>query len=79
MKNKFILDACCSNRMFWLNKKHPNTLYIDIREEEKGLCPERHEFHIKPDMLADYRNLPFENNKFKLIIWDPPHIVTNQE
>ena len=36
MKDKFILDACCGGRMFWENKKHPNTIYIDNRLKEKG-------------------------------------------
>ncbi len=36
MENKYILDACCGGKCFWFNKKHPNTLYIDIRKEEKG-------------------------------------------
>jgi|GEM_PF-4955529 len=36
LEGKFILDACCGSRMFWFNKKHPNTLYMDIREYDKG-------------------------------------------
>jgi len=33
---KFILDACCSVKAMWYNKKHPNTVYIDIRKEPSG-------------------------------------------
>lgn len=73
--NKLVLDACCGGRTFWLDKEHPNTLYIDIRDEDEGLCPERKNFKIKPDMQLDFRNLPFPDNHFKLIVWDPPHIV----
>ena len=29
MENKFILDACCGSRMFWFDKKQPNTLLIN--------------------------------------------------
>lgn len=58
----------------WFNKAHPQTLYIDIREAEKGLCPERPEFCVKPDMIADFRDLPFPDKSFKLVAWDPPHI-----
>ena len=76
--DKKILDACCSNRMFWLDKKNKDTLYIDIREEQKGYCEERDNFDIKPDMIADYRDLPFKDKTFKHIVWDPPHVKTKQ-
>lgn len=61
--------------MFWFDKHHPNTLYIDNREEERGLCPERPNFCVKPDMIMDFRDLSqFGEKRFKLIVWDPPHI-----
>jgi hypothetical protein len=70
--SKFILDACCSGRMMWFDKKHPNAIYIDIREEEKGLSSRRPEFCVKPDMIMDFRDLKFPDKSFKLIAWDPP-------
>ena len=73
--DKIILDACCGGKTFWLDKQHPNTIYIDIRTENKGYCPERPNFNIKPDIIADFRNLPFPDKKFKLIMWDPPHFI----
>ena len=30
---KFILDVTCGGRSMWFNKKHPNAIYTDIREE----------------------------------------------
>lgn len=60
--------------MMWFDKAHPAALYIDIREAEKGLCPERPGFCVKPDMVADFRDLPFPDRSFKLVAWDPPHI-----
>ena len=76
MKKAFILDACCGNKMFWFNKKHPNTLYIDIRQKQKGLINQRPNFDIKPDKIMDFRNLKFSNKSFKLVVWDPPHMKT---
>ena len=76
MKDKFILDACCGGRMMWFNKKHPNTIYIDIRREEKGLCKERPNFEVNPDKIMDFTNLEFPDKKFKLVVWDPPHGLT---
>ncbi|MGV8914356.1 MAG: methyltransferase [Kaistella sp.] len=72
MKNKLILDACCGSRMFWFDKKNPDALFIDKRSEEFIACDGR-EIKVRPDLLADFRKLPFEDNSFKLVVFDPPH------
>jgi hypothetical protein len=79
MKNeeKFILDACCGGRMFWFNKKHPNTLYIDKRTAEIGHVNQRNcQHNVKPDIKMDFTNMDFPDKKFKLVVWDPPHMKT---
>jgi hypothetical protein len=75
LKNKFILDACCGMKYMWYNKKHPNTIYMDIRKEEKGFNKNRPFDEVKPDIQGDFTNLPRElkDKKFKLIVWDVPH------
>lgn len=75
MKDKFILDACCGARYMWTNKHHPNTVYIDVRKEEKGFDTNRPNLEINPDIIADFRDLPFDDKSFKLIVWDPPHLL----
>ena len=72
---KHILDACCGGRQFWFDKKQEYTIYMDIRKEEKGFQDARPNKEIKPDVLADFKRLPFADNFFKLIIMDPPHII----
>ena len=79
LEDKFILDACCSGRAFWYNKKHPNCIYIDIIEENKGFCQGEKNFEVKPDIIMDFRDLKFDDKKFKLIVWDPPHLSTLSE
>jgi hypothetical protein len=74
MENKFILDACCGPRWMWNNKHHPNTIYIDIREEDKGFSQKDKQTEIKPDIIMDCRKLKFQDKSFKLIVFDPPHI-----
>jgi len=37
---KKILDACCGGRMCWINKMHPNALYVDIRKARPFLRDE---------------------------------------
>jgi len=71
--DKVVLDACCGGRMMWFDKQHPQTLYIDVRETPKGYCAYRPNFQVKPDIILDFRHLPFPDATFKLIAWDPPH------
>lgn len=70
---KPILDVCCGGRMFWFNKNNPLATFVDIRKEKHVLCDGR-ELIIEPDVVADFRNLPFNTNSFKLVVFDPPHL-----
>lgn len=74
-KDKFILDVTCSARSMWFNKKHPNAIYCDIREIEKGSLCNHPNFEIKPDIKADFTKLPFPDKSFKMVVFDPPHLL----
>ena len=71
---KPILDMCCGSRMFYFDKENPNVLFCDIRRERHILCYGR-ELDINPDVIADFRNLPFPDKSFEMVIFDPPHLV----
>ena len=71
--NKHILDCCCGSRMFWFNRQNPNAIFTDIRTEDKTLCDGR-KLKVEPDIIADFRDLPFEDNSFKMVVFDPPHL-----
>lgn len=73
MRNKYILDVCCGSRMFWFSKNNKKTIYMDNRKIEEVLCDGR-KLEIKPDILGDFRNIPFKNNSFYLVVFDPPHL-----
>jgi len=75
MKDKVILDACCGGRMFWFNKHHPNTLYIDNRIRKKGHDSNRPNHCIIPDEVMDFKKLKFDDKSFKLVVFDPPHLI----
>lgn len=62
--------------MFWFDKENPNVEFCDKREEEYILFDGRH-FEIKPDTVCDFTALPFEDNSFKLAVFDPPHLTRN--
>ena len=74
MDNKKILDACCGSRMFWFNKENKNTVYMDNRTEETTLCDGR-KLIVKPDVMADFRKMPYKDETFHLVIFDPPHLL----
>jgi len=78
---KFILDACCGGKMFWFDKNHPYTIYIDKRIAAKGHIPyvqaKNHE--VNPDKIMDFRQLKFADKTFKLVVFDPPHIIKNED
>ena len=74
MKNKRVLDPCCGSRMFWFDKNNPDVEFCDIREFEDTLCDGR-KLSVAPDTIADFTNLPFEDNTFWHIVFDPPHLT----
>ena len=69
-----ILDACCGSKMFWFDKKHKETVYIDKRTLDTTLCDGR-KLIVKPDVIADFRKMPFEDESFHLVVFDPPHLL----
>jgi len=71
--DKKVLDPSCGSKMFWFNKNNPDTIYGDIRSESHILCDGR-TLNINPDVLMDFRQMPFLDNQFALIVFDPPHL-----
>jgi len=71
---KLILDACCGSKMFWFDKENEDVLFMDNREMETTLCDDR-KLEINPDIVADFRNMPFEDESFYMVVFDPPHLV----
>ena len=47
---------------------------MDNRTEDTRLCDSR-KLIIKPDIIADFRNMPFEDESFYLVVFDPPHLM----
>ena len=72
---KPVLDACCGSKMFWFDKSNSRVLFVDKRREtlidSTGKKPV--EIVIDPDVLADFRALPFDDSSFSLVVFDPPH------
>ena len=75
---KEVLDPCCGSRMFWFDKSNEGVLFADIRDESHILCDGR-KLNIKPDEIVDFRDMPFSDRSFKLIVFDPPHLMNAGE
>lgn len=69
-----ILDMCCGSRMFYFDKQDPQVLFTDIREYHDTLCDGR-KLYVQPDMIADCTNLPFDDETFNMVVFDPPHLL----
>ncbi|MEG1540257.1 MAG: methyltransferase domain-containing protein [Muribaculaceae bacterium] len=77
-KSAKILDACCGSRMFWFDKNNPNVLFVDIRKETVT-AKDRDKIRtieVNPDVVADFTNLPFDDESFHMVVFDPPHLIT---
>lgn len=68
-----ILDVCCGSKMFYFDKNNPKVTFMDCRELEDVLCDGR-KLEIKPDIIGDFRNIPFMDNIFSMVVFDPPHL-----
>lgn len=71
---KRILDATCGSRMIWFDKQHPDAIFMDNRYLSAILCDGR-TLNVHPDVVADFRAMPFEDELFHLVVFDPPHLA----
>lgn len=77
-----ILDACCGSRMMWFDKTAPEAVFGDRRREVIIVTDRSHGkqdgtrvVRIEPDVIFDFRALPFADNSAHLVAFDPPHLV----
>lgn len=60
--------------MFWFDQNNPMALFMDNRELDDTLCDGR-SLQVKPDVVGDYRDMPFNDDTFQLVVFDPPHLL----
>lgn len=70
---KSVLDPCSGSRKFYFDKNAPFVIYGDIRDESYVQCDCRI-LEVLPDEQIDVTNLPYEDNRFALVVFDPPHL-----
>lgn len=47
---------------------------MDNRKLEDTLCDGR-KLEVNPDIVADFRDIPYPDKSFKLVVFDPPHLI----
>ena len=58
-----ILDATANRRKMWKGVEHAGErVHLDIDPE------------VEPDVVGNYKAMPFEDASFDLIVFDPPHL-----
>ena len=81
LQNKYILDATCGSRTIWFQKDCPMAVFMDCREErDLGIWKSTKNasvrtLNVEPDVLADFTDMPFPDNTFSLVVFDPPHLL----
>ena len=78
-----VLDVCCGSRMFWFDRKNPHALFVDKRRETHEMSDAwrnggSKQLVIDPDIVADFTDLPFKDNRFSLVVYDPPHLIRKE-
>lgn len=79
---KRILDPCCGGRMMWFDRENVSVVFGDQRREVTVTVDRSHgkingtrTLCIDPDVILDFRALPFDDASFRLVAFDPPHLV----
>lgn len=77
-----VIDVCCGSRMFWFDREDERVTFCDIRKERHQLKDSSstggyRNLIIDPDVQCDFRDMPFADNSFNLVVFDPPHLVNN--
>lgn len=82
---KKILDACCGSRMFWFDKQNPDVEFVDVCEFDdvqiwkSGDGKSKRYCSVHPTTIADFTELPFPDNSFYHVVFDPPHLLNVSE
>lgn len=67
-----ILDITAGNRSTWFWKDCPYATFVDKRKEEFDVYGQH--ININPDVVCNWDDLPFEDESFDLVYFDPPHL-----
>lgn len=78
---KIILDPCCGGRQFWFDKNNPLVLFADKRVMQPTTVGNGVHARVRrclPDKIMDFRNMDEKDERYSLIIFDPPHLFVGE-
>lgn len=68
--------------MMWFDRQNPSVVFgdqrsaqITVTDNSRGNKTGTRTINISPDVLFDFRALPFDDGAFRLVAFDPPHLV----
>jgi SAM-dependent methyltransferase len=68
--------------MMWLDRQDPRAVFADRRSEtitvtdnSKGNASGQRVLRIEPDFLMDFRDMPYPDESFWHVAFDPPHLL----
>lgn len=79
-----VLDVCCGPRMMWFDSADRRALFIDKRRgtfaRDFGTVGTRNRAPsvVAPDILASFTALPFADESFYQVVFDPPHMLRSK-
>ena len=76
---KTILDPASSMRSFYFDKKDKRVVFGDIRENETHVLTNGQTIVIEPDEIMDFRAIPYDDESFHMVVFDPPHLLNLSE
>lgn len=68
-----VLDPACGGRQFYFDKADERVLFGDIRVLDEVTFTNGQRYSVQPDQLMDFRELPFPDETFGVVVFDPPH------
>jgi len=77
-----ILDATCGTRSIWYQKDLPYVTFMDKRKvnlRSSHPIGKQREYRINPVVVSEWKDAPFPDNYFDIVVFDPPHLVWKNE
>ena len=66
-------------RSFYFDRQDKRVVFGDIREKETHLLTNGQIIDIEPDEVMDFKAIPYPDETFYCVIFDPPHLFDLSE